>query len=290
MLGLVAIGRWQQIRLVALPPNIGTVLGDQGLDVLQGVGVEQHLATGAVIEDRDGHAPGALAADAPVAPLPHHAFNAVAATGRQPFHRVDGAEGVLAEALHRGKPLLRGAEDRRFFGAPVVGVAVFVAFFGQERLGLLQSRDDRGVGVFQHVEPSEGPGLLGEPSPLIDGAEHGQVVFAAGVEVVDAMARGRVHQAGAGFGGDVVAANHHRAAALQQWMAIGQALKGFAFDLLQWFELELQLLAEAAHQLSGNDQLPAAAALANAVVEPAIDGDGQVGRQGPRGGGPDGDR
>ena len=73
-------------------------------------------------------------------------------------------------------------------------------------------------------------------------------------------------------------------------MAIGQALEGFAFDLLQRFELELQLLAEAAHQLSGNDQLPAVAALANAVVEPAIDGDGQVGRQGPRGGGPDGDR
>ena len=149
------------------------MLGDQGLDVLQGVGVEQHLATGAVIEDRDGHAPGALAADAPVAPLPHHPFNAVAATGRQPFHRVDGAEGVLAEPLHRGKPLLRGAEDRRFFGAPVVGVAVFVALFGQQRLGLLQSRDNRRVRVFEHVETGEGPGLLGQPSPLIDRAEHG---------------------------------------------------------------------------------------------------------------------
>ena len=76
------------------------MLGDQGLDVAQGGFVEQHLTRFAVIKDGDRHAPGALAADAPVAPFAHHCFNPVAAAGRQPLHLGDGAKSGGAEALH----------------------------------------------------------------------------------------------------------------------------------------------------------------------------------------------
>ena len=98
--GFGGVGLRQQAGFIALPPHIGTVLGDQGLDVAQGGFVEQHLARFAVIKDGNRHAPGALAADAPVAPFAHHRFNPVAATGRQPLHLCYGAKSGGAEALH----------------------------------------------------------------------------------------------------------------------------------------------------------------------------------------------
>ena len=131
VLGLARIGLRQEPGFIPFPPNVGAVLGNQGLDVAEGGFVEQHLAGLAVIKDRNGHAPGALAGDAPVAPLAHHRFDPVAAAGGQPLHLCNGCEGLAAEALHRGKPLLGGPEDRGFFGAPVVGVAVLVAVFCQ---------------------------------------------------------------------------------------------------------------------------------------------------------------
>ena len=100
MAGFGGVGLRQQAGLIALPPHIGTVLGDQGLDVAQGGLVEQHLTGFAVIKDWDRHAPGALAADTPVAPFAHHRFNPVAAAGRQPLHFGDGAKSGGAEPLY----------------------------------------------------------------------------------------------------------------------------------------------------------------------------------------------
>ena len=53
------------------------MVSNEALDMSQGVGVEQHLAIGAVVEDRNRNAPGALAGDAPVTALLHHRFDPV---------------------------------------------------------------------------------------------------------------------------------------------------------------------------------------------------------------------
>jgi len=79
--GFSGIGLRQQPCLVAFPPDIGAVLGNQALDMAEGGFIEQHLTRFAVIEDRDRHPPGALAADAPVPPLADHRLDAVAAAG-----------------------------------------------------------------------------------------------------------------------------------------------------------------------------------------------------------------
>ena len=51
--------------------------GNEALNVSQGVGVEQYLPIGAVVENRNRNAPGALAGDAPVSALLHHRFDPV---------------------------------------------------------------------------------------------------------------------------------------------------------------------------------------------------------------------
>ena len=281
-------GGGQQFRLVALPPHIRTVLADEGLDVGQALAIEQHLARFAVIKHRDRHPPGALARDAPIAPLPHHRLNAVAAACRQPRHLGDGRQGLGAEALHRGEPLLGGAENGGLFGAPVVGIAVFIALFRQQGAGLLEGVDDRRVGVLEHVEAREGPRFLGEGAGLIHRAQHRQAVLAAGEEVVDAVARGGMHQARARFGGDVVAPQHHRRRASEQRMAIGNPLQFLPFHGEHGLQGQVQGGAQALHQLGCHQQMAAAiAAAADRVVELPVHRHRQVGGQGPGGGGPD---
>ena len=110
------------------------------------------------------------------------------------------------------------------------------------------------------------------------------------------MAGGGVHQACAGLGGDVVAADHHLARALQQRMAVDDSLERGAFYAQQRREREAQAGFQAFTQLGGYHQMAhgrsEVVALgchgADGVVEPFIHRHRQVGGQGPGGGGPDG--
>ena len=171
------------------------MLGDQRLDVLQSVGVQQHLAVAAVIKDGDRHPPGALTGDAPVAPLLDHRFDPVATGSRGPLHGGDRIQGLLTEPFHGGKPLFRGPEDGGFLGAPVVGVAVAIGLLLEQGPGGLQRLNDLGVGILEHIQARERPGLVGEVAGFVHRAEHRQAVLLAGVEVVDAVTRCGVHEA-----------------------------------------------------------------------------------------------
>ena len=148
------------------------------------------------------------------------------------------------------------------------------------------------VGVLEHVGAGKGPGLFGEVAGLIHGTEHGQPVLFAGVEVVHAVAGGGVHQARAGFGGDVVAAQYHRAGALQQGMAVEDPLQLCTFHAQQRLQLQAQAGLQALHQIGRHHQVAVAgsfrAGLADGVAEVGVDRYRQVGGQGPGGGGPDG--
>ena len=286
------MGGRQQVGFVFLPPDVGAVLGDQRLDVGQALGVEEHLAGFTVVEHGNRHPPGALAGDAPVAAIAHHRFDAIATAGWQPRHRVDRRQGLLTETGHRGEPLFGGAEDGRFLGAPVVGIAMLIALFGQQHAGIAQGGDDRRIGILEHVQAGKRARLIGEGAGFIHRAEHRQAVLAAGVEVVDAVAGGCVHQARARFGGDVVATEHHRAGALQQRMAIADALQLGSLHRQQRFEGPIQAGLEAVDQIPGHHQiargrLRSAAVAADGVIQGPIHRHRQVGRQGPGGGGPD---
>ena len=82
-----------------------------------------------------GHAPGALAGDAPVGPAGDHAGDPLLAPVGDPATRLIGLEGLGPEAglVHGDEPLLGRPEDDRVLAAPAVRV-------GMGDLALLEER------------------------------------------------------------------------------------------------------------------------------------------------------
>ena len=263
------------------------MLGDQSLDMGQGVGVEENFTATAVVKDRNRHTPGALTRNAPVTPLLDHRFDPVTPGCRGPLHRVDGIEGLFSEAVHRGEPLFGGAENRGLFGAPVVGISVAVVLLLEQCAGLRQRFDDCGVGVLEYVQPRKWTRFCGEGAGFINGAEHRQSIFQAGVKVIDSMAWSGVHQPCSGLSGDVVTADHHRTGAIHQWMPIDQVGKQGTFDGGAAVERKRQCRREGVDQISGHQQQTALSIVGQGVIQPFVHGYRQVGWQGPWGGGPD---
>ena len=84
-----AVAGREQINLVFLPPNVGSMFCDQRFDMGDGVGIEQNIASFTLVKHRNGDTPGPLPGNAPIAPFGHHRFNPVPARCRQPLHAID---------------------------------------------------------------------------------------------------------------------------------------------------------------------------------------------------------
>src|SRR5690349_5765340 len=121
------------------------------------------------IKDRDRHAPGALARDAPVGPALKHAADALAPPRRDPLHLVDGFERAEAQLVffHRDEPLLGGAEDHRALAAPAVRVAVRELVFLEQRVTVVELLEDRRVGL-EDALALKVARLSGEPPLVVD--------------------------------------------------------------------------------------------------------------------------
>src|SRR5947208_3610634 len=102
------------------------MLAEEIYDTVQDSAVGQRRAALIAIEDYDGHAPHALARDAPVGPLRNHVVDAVFAPCRKPLHISNRLQGVRTQVvpIHADEPLLRRTEDGRFVAAPAVRIAV----------------------------------------------------------------------------------------------------------------------------------------------------------------------
>ena len=109
---------------VAFEPDIGPVIFNERGGVTHDAGIEDRFGAG--IKRRDRHAPGALAADAPIGPAFHRAFDSVLAPAGHPVHFVDGGERLLTEILviDLDEPLIHRPENHRRLTAPTVRVAV----------------------------------------------------------------------------------------------------------------------------------------------------------------------
>src|SRR5699024_1564561 len=88
---------------VVLVPGVAALPAEQVADRLDGRVGDMVLAALFAVEHRDGHAPDALAADAPVAAVAHHAGHAVVAPGGLPLDAVDGLVDVLLEGVDRSE-------------------------------------------------------------------------------------------------------------------------------------------------------------------------------------------
>ena len=96
------------------------------------------LAALPIDEQRDRHAPGALAGDTPVGTITDHAGDARLSPLGQPFDGLDGLKGGLAQTalIHADEPLRRGPKDNRGLVAPAMWIAVFEWRVVQKRIPL----------------------------------------------------------------------------------------------------------------------------------------------------------
>ena len=157
-------------------------------------------------EDGDGDAPGALAADAPVRAAGHHGADTVAALVGDEMGGVDGGEGFFADvfgAVQPDEPLRGGAEDQWRAGPPGMRVGVADGTAGEQVAGFGEGGGD-GVSGLVDVDAGEERDPLVEGAVVADGFGDVEIIGAAEVEVVLAVAGGDVDEAGAGFGGDEV--------------------------------------------------------------------------------------
>ncbi len=251
--------------------------------------VEQRLAAFLAEEGGQGHAPVALARDAPVGAVLDHAGDALLSPGRQPLDAMDGGEGVGAQArvVHGDEPLRRGAVDDRLLAAPAMGVGVADGARVQQAAVLPQVLHDPFVGL-EHLQPLVGADGLVEAPAGVDRRIDVEPVRHPGVIVVLAVAGRGMHAAGALVEQDVVGVD-------QQRVAVEERVAGL--EPVQLPALEFQQLAERVAvqggdggQQGGGGDIQLALHFEQGVIEVRVQGDGQVRRYGPGGGGPDQDR
>ena len=104
-------------------PNVGGVLAELRDDAIENRFIGEWLGAAFAIEDGDGHAPDALARDAPIGARRDHVGHALFAPGGIPLNFLDGFESFFAEvfAVHADEPLFGGAEDERRCGSASSG-------------------------------------------------------------------------------------------------------------------------------------------------------------------------
>ena len=97
-------------------------------------GIDESVAVG-IVERGDRHAPGALAANAPVRTVLHGRADAVLAPGGDKVDLIEAVQRALAVAalVERDEPLIHCTEDDGSLGAPAVRIAVLDLFLGDQR-------------------------------------------------------------------------------------------------------------------------------------------------------------
>ena len=137
-------------------PGLGAFAVEEVDDLAIERRVHQGQAAAFAEKDGDGHAPDALAADAPVGAGGDHVGDALFAPGWVPDDLVDLLDAELAEggfgavfALDRSfqadEPLFGGAEDDGIVAAPAMRVGVVEGRRGQQCAALLKHFHDDGI-------------------------------------------------------------------------------------------------------------------------------------------------
>ena len=248
---------------------------------------------------RDGHAPVALARDAPVGTLLNHGADTVGGVRGIPLHVVlDLIAGSLAQAglVHGDEPLIGGAEQHRVLAAPAMGIAVGDLLLHHQGAALAQKLDDVRVGlVGVHAgERAAGAKLLAdvELAVVIDGHADLHALLDANVIVVGTVTGRVVDDTGTVVDANVISKQGHALDALEDGLFVVQVMESLGGNgiLLAVNEdrgvLPAELLAACGSELLEHD-LGAAVVLDGDVRLTGLERDRLVGRNRPRGRGPD---
>ena len=187
--------------------------------------------------------------------------------------------------FHGDEPLGRGAEDDRLVAAPAVRVGVRNSLGRQQGFSIAEQLQDRFVGIEDAHALNVGSAGHEPPSAVHRAVDVQAVCFPQGI-VFMAVSGSRVHAAGALLQGDVIS-QQTRGNAVQEGVA---GLEGSQPPALQGGQdpagLESASGSRGWHQF-GCDQIDLVPDLHGCILQIGIEGDGQVGRQCPRGGRPD---
>src|SRR5450830_559352 len=259
-------------------------------------GTRVQLTAFLVEEERDRHTPVALAGDAPVRTVGDHRVQACLAPGRDELGFFDGFERPLTQGIagHRGlvhadKPLRGGAVDQRGLVAPAVHVAVADGFGMQQRADFAQLVDDARVGLEDELaaEELQGLGIHAVALHRVEDLIVDHAVLLADLEVVLAVGRRAVNDTGTGAQFDVVGQVYRRQTVIERVTEIDQ-FQGFALGNRQYRAFQLVARQARLHQFFGQHQ-QAVTDIHQGIVEFRVNVQRLVGRDGPRGGGPDHD-
>ena len=248
------------------------------------------LAALLAVEHRDGHAPDALAGNAPVAAVTDHAGHTVMAPGRLPLHTVDGLVNILLEGVNGAEPLLGGTEDDGMMAAPAMGILVGDVLHTHQMAGLPDMLQNHLVGR-PHLETGKLTCLLGEIAAIVHRHHDGQlgIVIDADFKVLNAVAGSSMDAAGAALQRDMVAQDHQTGAIKEGVLVFQQ----FQFAAQHHIGQDLILL-DMAGVHGGLDQsrrhnMHLVTDLDKGVFHGGVQTGGHVGGQRPGGGGPDHD-
>ncbi|OIQ71805.1 hypothetical protein GALL_465730 [mine drainage metagenome] len=258
------------------------------------------LPRGLVQEEGQWHAPRALARNAPVWPAGDHvAQTGLAARGVE-GRLLDGVECHLPQAarclvggahavalIHTDEPLRGGTVHQRGLVPPAVGIAVLNALLREQRATLAQGVDDqrRGFPDVHAAEQRQVGGVVAVALHRVEDVLELHAVAQAGLEVVHAVGRRGMHDAGACVSGDILA-QIDRGQTVVEGMTEGDALQRAALGGRDGLALQTITLQAALHQFLGQHQ-QAALGVDQGVSECRVDVERLVGGQRPGGGGPD---
>src|SRR5690606_209804 len=291
--GLVA----QQLGGVQLEPGFDALLLDALGDLFhQFDSAWMQLAAFLVQEERDRHAPVALARDAPVRATGDHAVQTRLTPGRNELGLLNGIQRTAAQRaaitdnlVHADEPLRGGAVNQRRLVAPAVHVAVLDGFMLEQRPHFTQLLDDGRVGLPDEL-PAEERQVRHVNAVALHRVEDVVVrhaVLLAGAEVVLTVGRRGVNDAGTGAGFHVFGQVHRREALVER-MAEADQVQRLAFAAGDDLPFEAIALQAGFNQLlSQHQQL--VAGIDQGINEIRVDVERLVGRDGPWRGGPDDD-
>src|SRR5207302_3976904 len=124
-------------------PDVGAVLLDQAGGVTDDFRIEEGLAL-RIVKGGNGHAPGALARDAPVGPAFDRRFDAALAPLGDPLDLLDGGQCGLTKVLmvDCDEPLAHRAKDYRRFAPPAERITVMIILLMHQGVAQAQFTED----------------------------------------------------------------------------------------------------------------------------------------------------
>ena len=228
-------------------PGLDAFALNQVDDLFVELGRKNRLLTSLAHEDRNWHAPDALAADAPVGPGRNHVRDALLTPRGIPRHLGNLINRLLTEGLLLARfgldlrvkidePLLGRAEDHRLVAAPAMRIGVLEVLLGQKSATRLEQLNHQRIGGKYLLALKGGqfgflPCLLlhMHRATVIHAAGQIDPVALAGVEVICAMRGSRVHAARARVG-RYIGRQHATHSALKKGMLEDGLLKNRSLE------------------------------------------------------------